>query len=77
MIIVYPNSGEEWDANNKTWKPNTTMSDEQYGLLALDWYKCGANIIGGCCRTTPNTINAMKQTILQYIQTHCTPHSKL
>ena len=66
-IIVYPNSGEEWDGLNKLWKPNTTMSDEQYGLLALKWYKSGANIIGGCCRTTPHTIKCIKNTILKFV----------
>ena len=66
LIIVYPNSGEKWDEINKEWIPNTTMTDNEYGLCALEWYKSGANIIGGCCRTTPNTIKIIKQTILKY-----------
>merc|ERR1712129_232107 len=64
ILIVYANSGEEWDAVNKKWNENTTMTDEQYAEYAVNWYKSGANIIGGCCRTTPDTIKTLKQTIM-------------
>lgn len=77
LIIVYPNSGEKWDGINKEWIPNTTMTDEEYGLCALEWYKSGANIIGGCCRTTPNTIKIMKETILKYVRQKHKYRSKL
>ena len=77
IVIVYPNSGEEWDAINKSWKPNTTMSDATYAKCALSWFKNGANIIGGCCRTTPNTINTLKRTILSYISDQSLLQSKL
>ncbi len=51
-VIVYPNSGETYDAQTKTWK-GSTISFADY---AKSWYEAGAKIIGGCCRTTPKDI---------------------
>lgn len=58
-IIVYPNSGETYDATTKTWHQ---AGQECSGLGNLDaqaWYEAGANIIGGCCRTSPSHIEAL------------------
>jgi len=50
-ILVYPNSGEGWDAAACGW---TGASDpKEFGRLAAEWYAMGAQIIGGCCRTRP------------------------
>jgi homocysteine S-methyltransferase len=50
-ILVYPNSGEGWDAQTRGW---TGVSDpEAYGLKAAQWFEAGAQIVGGCCRTRP------------------------
>lgn len=54
-IIVYPNSGEEYDAETKTWHGCTT--GKCYGDAAKHWYDKGARVIGGCCRTTPKDIH--------------------
>lgn len=56
-IIVYPNSGEEYDAESKTW--NSMSSSEHFATSTKEWYKAGAKIIGGCCRTTPSDIEAL------------------
>ncbi len=53
-IIVYPNSGETYNANEKVWHGCSTALS--YGESALRWYQKGAQIIGGCCRTTPKDI---------------------
>lgn len=53
-IIVYPNSGEIYDARTNTWHGET--SSKSFGIQAKDWYEHGARIIGGCCRTTPEHI---------------------
>jgi homocysteine S-methyltransferase len=53
-IIVYPNSGEEYDAVSKTW--SGTEGLETLAGCSPEWYKAGARIIGGCCRTTPQQI---------------------
>jgi len=53
-IIVYPNSGEGWDAQHRCW---TGSSDPKaYGTEAAKWFATGAQIIGGCCRTRPTHI---------------------
>jgi len=50
-IIVYPNSGEGWDAEHRCW---TGISDPRaYGDEAREWFSAGAQIVGGCCRTRP------------------------
>ncbi|HTJ30047.1 MAG TPA: homocysteine S-methyltransferase [Acidobacteriaceae bacterium] len=53
-IVVYPNSGEGWDAANRCW---TGVSDPaNFGSMASEWFEAGAKIIGGCCRTRPEHI---------------------
>ncbi|TPE66863.1 homocysteine S-methyltransferase [Halalkalibacterium halodurans] len=56
-IIVYPNSGEEYDASSKQW--NEITSNQQFTTSTQRWYEAGARIIGGCCRTTPEDIKAI------------------
>jgi homocysteine S-methyltransferase len=58
-IIVYPNSGEGWDGQNRCW---TGESDPHgYGLSAAEWRVAGAQIVGGCCRTRPAHIREVTQ----------------
>lgn len=54
-IIVYPNSGEQYDAETKTWHGSSTGLC--YGDAAKQWFEKGAQLIGGCCRTTPEDIH--------------------
>lgn len=56
-IVVYPNSGEEYDAHSKTWHGNS--SSENYSCSAKSWFDKGAQLIGGCCRTTPEDIKSI------------------
>ena len=50
-IVVYPNSGETYDAARRAWCGPATV--ETFALEARRWYDAGARLIGGCCRTTP------------------------
>ncbi|GAB4268300.1 MAG: homocysteine S-methyltransferase [Candidatus Promineifilaceae bacterium] len=50
-IIVYPNSGEQYDAVHKCWLGESDPS--AFGTFSREWRKEGAMLIGGCCRTTP------------------------
>jgi homocysteine S-methyltransferase len=50
-VIVYPNSGEGWDAEHRCW--TGTSDPSSYGDEARQWFAAGAQIIGGCCRTRP------------------------
>ncbi|XP_061360652.1 homocysteine S-methyltransferase 1 isoform X2 [Gastrolobium bilobum] len=62
-IIVYPNSGEVWDGRAKKWLPSNCFHDEDFGLNATRWRDLGAKIIGGCCRTTPSTIQLISNAL--------------
>lgn len=56
-IIVYPNSGETYHPETKTWDGCET--GESFDQLSVEWVRAGAKIIGGCCRTTPQDILAL------------------
>jgi homocysteine S-methyltransferase len=58
-ILVYPNSGEGWDAANRCWTGSTDAGD--FGRMAAEWFAAGAAIVGGCCRTRPAHIRAVAQ----------------
>ncbi|PQQ16928.1 homocysteine S-methyltransferase 2 [Prunus yedoensis var. nudiflora] len=62
-IIVYPNSGESYDADRKMWVQNTGVSDEDFVSYVNKWCEVGASLVGGCCRTTPKTIRAIYRTL--------------
>lgn len=57
-LMVYPNSGEIWDAQKKCWCANP--DDKKLADYALQWLNAGAGIIGGCCRTTPADIQMLR-----------------
>ncbi len=53
-VIVYPNSGEGWDAAHRRW--TGTSDPASYAAMARRWFTAGAQMIGGCCRTRPEHI---------------------
>jgi len=57
-IIVYPNSGEQYDATCKGWHGEGGAQD--FADQALRWHGHGARLIGGCCRTGPADIRAIR-----------------
>jgi homocysteine S-methyltransferase len=50
-ILVYPNSGEGWDANARCWTGEGDPAN--FAEEATQWFAAGAQIVGGCCRTRP------------------------
>jgi homocysteine S-methyltransferase len=64
-IIVYPNSGEIYDPATNTWHGETSC--ESFGLQSKIWYENGARIIGGCCRTTPDHIEEVRESLLKQV----------
>ena len=42
---------------------NTGVSDEDFVSYVNRWCEVGASLVGGCCRTTPNTIKAIYRTL--------------
>lgn len=51
-VVVYPNSGEAWDATRRDWDG----ADAFDVGLATQWVSDGARLVGGCCRVTPEQI---------------------
>jgi homocysteine S-methyltransferase len=58
-VVVYPNSGEEWDGERRTWIGQSHWSAE----LAPRWVAAGARIVGGCCRVRPDDIAAIAESL--------------
>ncbi|MGW5444096.1 homocysteine S-methyltransferase [Streptomyces asiaticus] len=51
-VVVYPNSGEEWDATARSWRGRATFDPGRVKA----WRDAGARLIGGCCRVGPERI---------------------
>ncbi|MCP9205680.1 homocysteine S-methyltransferase [Streptomyces cucumeris] len=51
-VVVYPNSGEEWDAVARGWRGRPTFGADRVRA----WRDAGARLIGGCCRVGPDRI---------------------
>lgn len=60
-LLVYPNSGESWDAASRSWggRGDLAAEESRFGALAGGWYEAGAQAVGGCCRTGPGHIAAV------------------
>lgn len=52
-VIVYPNSGEDWDPVERRWTGSRHAVD---AAAADSWIAAGARLVGGCCRVTPAQI---------------------
>jgi homocysteine S-methyltransferase len=61
-LLAYPNSGEKWDANNHCWVPDSEKGD--FEKLAEEWYRVGARLIGGCCRTSMMDISLIRGVLI-------------
>ena len=59
-LVVYPNSGEHYDAVSKRWRGVGATPCALTEHLSA-WRAAGARLIGGCCRTTPQDIAALAQ----------------
>jgi homocysteine S-methyltransferase len=60
-LLVYPNSGESYDASSKRWSGDPAAM--QFGEQARAWHAEGARLIGGCCRTGPDEISGVKRCV--------------
>jgi len=61
-IVVYPNSGEAYDAVAKHWIGEA--EPVEFGRASTEWRAAGAELIGGCCRTGPEHVREMRQSLL-------------
>ncbi|WP_151475503.1 homocysteine S-methyltransferase [Streptomyces albicerus] len=58
-VVVYPNSGETWDAEARAWSGHSTFTAEQ----VTGWEAAGARLIGGCCRVGPTAIAGISEAL--------------
>ena len=56
-VVVYPNSGEGWDAVARRWLAATGPTVD--AATARAWIAAGATLVGGCCRVGPADIEAL------------------
>ena len=61
-IVVYPNSGETYHASDNSWSGEACDLDADFDVAA--WHAAGAGLIGGCCRTSPADIGAIRARLL-------------
>jgi homocysteine S-methyltransferase len=67
-LVVYPNSGETWNADGNCW------AGEGSGPPPVnEWYDRGARLIGGCCRTTVRDIADMRAELSRHVQGDIAP----
>lgn len=57
-IVVYPNSGETYHSKSNSWSGTACDLDREFNVV--DWFDAGAKGIGGCCRTGPADIAAIR-----------------
>lgn len=62
-LLCYPNSGEVFHAETKTWMSGSSSKNE-WPALVREWQENGARLIGGCCRTGPGHIKQISDTLL-------------
>jgi 5-methyltetrahydrofolate--homocysteine methyltransferase len=62
-VLVHANAGKPIYENGRTVFPETP---EIMGARVHELIDCGANIIGGCCGTTPAHIEALAREIRKY-----------
>ncbi|MGA5130250.1 homocysteine S-methyltransferase [Streptomyces olivoreticuli] len=58
-VVVYPNSGELWDAQARAWRGRPTFDPDRVAA----WRAAGARLIGGCCRVGPAEIARLARVL--------------
>lgn len=60
-VVVYPNSGEQWDAQERRWRGGGTYDPAR----VREWRASGARLVGGCCRVGPAEIAELARLVGQ------------
>jgi len=60
-LLVYPNSGERWDAERRCWSGQATLA--RFLDLATEWLEHDLWAVGGCCRVGPEWIRALRRRL--------------
>ncbi|WP_158840024.1 homocysteine S-methyltransferase [Saccharothrix deserti] len=54
-VVVYPNSGEQWDATTRSWTGVPAFEP----VRVAGWVEGGARLVGGCCQVGPEMITEL------------------
>lgn len=54
-VVVYPNSGERWDAVTRSWTGTPAFDP----VRVAGWVEGGARLVGGCCQVGPELIRGL------------------
>lgn len=65
-VVLYPNSGECWDAEARSW---TGMSEFDPARVS-GWVDSGARLIGGCCQVGPDRIAELASVLSGHRRAH-------
>ena len=60
-IVVYPNTGESWEAGTGRWLAATGPDVD--ATSARRWVAAGARLVGGCCRVGPARIRELAASL--------------
>ncbi len=58
-VVVYPNSGQGWDAQARAWTGESAFHADD----VASWVADGARLVGGCCRVGPEDVRALRTTL--------------
>ncbi|XP_047107616.1 homocysteine S-methyltransferase YbgG-like isoform X5 [Schistocerca piceifrons] len=72
-FIVYPNSGEKYDAKTGWHSGDSCKPIESY---VHEWLDLGVQYIGGCCRTYPADISKIRDTVESWTRDHVSGKNK-
>ena len=57
--VVYPNSGQSWDAEARSWTGRSAFDPADVSA----WVISGARLVGGCCRVGPQDIASLRDAL--------------
>jgi homocysteine S-methyltransferase len=58
-LVAYPNSGQGWDAERRTWTGESAFDAGD----VTSWLTAGARLVGGCCRVGPTDITHVSEQV--------------
>lgn len=61
-LLVYPNCAQGYDRQTRRWGASPLA--DGFAAAARTWRQAGAVLIGGCCRTTPGHIAALRARLV-------------
>ena len=57
--VVYPNSGQGWNAVTRSWEGRSAFDPADVAA----WVAAGARLVGGCCRVGTADITALRAAL--------------